>query len=210
MSWWIFCSSSNYYLWTWKEKCHINPLDRGFKHPSRCKVMSLFSRHKILIPSRDSNPGLLILRLMHCPLRHAARPNMYNGTYAQMYITYEDTSQRSQLLFQLRFSRPPWVFSPSSTGCLEKEAESLWWSRSMVDIIILSQLHSLRVQWHWVLKKNDLTESNVCRQGLKHILYPRQTTWGRCNDHLFLRFLPIFGEKIGVFLKNQCYDQNFA
>jgi hypothetical protein len=33
---------------------------------------------------------------------------------------------------------------------------------------------------------------------------------GRCYDHTFLRFLPIFGEKIGVFLKNQCYDQNFA
>jgi hypothetical protein len=27
---------------------------------------------------------------------------------------------------------------------------------------------------------------------------------------IFLRFVPIFGEKIGVFLKNQCYDQNFA
>jgi hypothetical protein len=35
-------------------------------------------------------------------------------------------------------------------------------------------------------------------------------TRGRCYDHHFLRFLPIFGEKIGVFLKNQCYDQNFA
>jgi hypothetical protein len=33
---------------------------------------------------------------------------------------------------------------------------------------------------------------------------------GRCYDHNFLRFLSIFGEKIGVFLKNQCYDQNFA
>jgi hypothetical protein len=26
----------------------------------------------------------------------------------------------------------------------------------------------------------------------------------------FLRFLLIFGEKIGVFLKNQCYDHNFC
>jgi hypothetical protein len=25
--------------------------------------------------------------------------------------------------------------------------------------------------------------------------------WGRCNDHNFMRFLPIFGEKIGVFFK---------
>jgi hypothetical protein len=33
---------------------------------------------------------------------------------------------------------------------------------------------------------------------------------GRCYDYNFLRFLTIFGEKIGVFLKNQCYDQHFA
>jgi hypothetical protein len=32
---------------------------------------------------------------------------------------------------------------------------------------------------------------------------------GRCYDHNFLRFSPIFGEKIAVFLKNQCYDQFF-
>jgi hypothetical protein len=35
-------------------------------------------------------------------------------------------------------------------------------------------------------------------------------TWDRCYDHNFLLFLTIFGEKIGVFLKNQCYDRNFA
>jgi hypothetical protein len=29
-------------------------------------------------------------------------------------------------------------------------------------------------------------------------------------DHNFLRFSTIFGEKIGVFLKNQRYDQIFA
>jgi hypothetical protein len=32
-------------------------------------------------------------------------------------------------------------------------------------------------------------------------------TRGRCYDHNFLRFSTIFGEKIAVFLKNQCYDQ---
>jgi hypothetical protein len=37
-----------------------------------------------------------------------------------------------------------------------------------------------------------------------------RVTRGRCYDHNFLRFSTIFGEKIGVFLKNQCYDQNFA
>jgi hypothetical protein len=35
-------------------------------------------------------------------------------------------------------------------------------------------------------------------------------SWGRCYDHNFLRFLPIFGEKIGFFLKIQCYDKKFA
>jgi hypothetical protein len=34
--------------------------------------------------------------------------------------------------------------------------------------------------------------------------------WGRCYDHNFLWFFPIFGEKIGVFLKNQCYDDIFS
>jgi hypothetical protein len=33
---------------------------------------------------------------------------------------------------------------------------------------------------------------------------------GRCYDHNFLRFLPIFSEKIGVFLKNHCYDHIFC
>jgi hypothetical protein len=32
---------------------------------------------------------------------------------------------------------------------------------------------------------------------------------GRCYDHNFLQFFTIFGEKIGVFLKYQCYDQLF-
>jgi hypothetical protein len=33
---------------------------------------------------------------------------------------------------------------------------------------------------------------------------------GKCYDDNFLRFLPILGEKFGVFLKKQCYDQIFA
>jgi hypothetical protein len=33
---------------------------------------------------------------------------------------------------------------------------------------------------------------------------------GRCYDSNFKRFSPISGEKIGVFIKNQCHDQNFA
>jgi hypothetical protein len=40
--------------------------------------------------------------------------------------------------------------------------------------------------------------------------YITLTTRGRCYAHNFLRFLPIFGEKNGVFLKIQCYDQLFS
>jgi hypothetical protein len=43
------------------------------------------------------------------------------------------------------------------------------------------------------------------------VVIPRLKTgsliWGRCYDHKFLRFFPIFVEKIGVFVKYQCYDQ---
>jgi hypothetical protein len=37
-----------------------------------------------------------------------------------------------------------------------------------------------------------------------------ETSGGRCYHHNFLRFFPIFGEKIGVFHKYQCYDQLFS
>jgi hypothetical protein len=38
----------------------------------------------------------------------------------------------------------------------------------------------------------------------------KQKNGGRCYDHNFLRFSPISGEKIGIFLKNQGYDSNIA
>jgi hypothetical protein len=38
----------------------------------------------------------------------------------------------------------------------------------------------------------------------------KEASRGRCYDHNFLRFFPIFGEKIGVFLKYQSYDQLFS
>jgi hypothetical protein len=49
--------------------------------------------------------------------------------------------------------------------------------------------------------KNGLPGWNATVKHLKSV------TRGRCY---FLLFLPIFGEKFGVFLKNQCYDHLFA
>jgi hypothetical protein len=43
-----------------------------------------------------------------------------------------------------------------------------------------------------------------------HVWQVLSLTRGRCYDHNFLRFLTMFGEKIGVFLKNRWYDQIFA
>jgi hypothetical protein len=40
--------------------------------------------------------------------------------------------------------------------------------------------------------------------------YAETKSWDRRYDHNFLRFLTIFGEKIGVFIKNQCYDELFS
>jgi hypothetical protein len=37
-----------------------------------------------------------------------------------------------------------------------------------------------------------------------------RVTGGRCCDHNFLRFLPIFGEQIGVFSKTNVMFKNFA
>jgi hypothetical protein len=48
------------------------------------------------------------------------------------------------------------------------------------------------------------------KPGDKLMLLKTCVSRGRCYDHNFLRFSPIFGEKIGVFLKNQCYDQFFS
>jgi hypothetical protein len=54
-----------------------------------------------------------------------------------------------------------------------------------------------------------------CHQNLLHSrkvskINGEQKIRGRCYDHNLLRFFPIFGEKIGVFLKYQCYDQIFS
>jgi hypothetical protein len=43
-------------------------------------------------------------------------------------------------------------------------------------------------------------------QVLKYILL----FWPRRYDHNFMRFSSISGEKIGAFLRNQCYDPIFA
>jgi S-adenosylmethionine:tRNA-ribosyltransferase-isomerase (queuine synthetase) len=61
------------------------------------------------------------------------------------------------------------------------------------------------------VRKRDFRE--LCDQReLKDLLVMlhSRVTRGRCYDQNFLRFSTIFGEKIGVFLKNQCYDQIFA
>jgi hypothetical protein len=58
------------------------------------------------------------------------------------------------------------------------------------------------------IRGGDITNGTVAARAVK--LEKSRVTRGRCYDHNFLRFSTIFGDKIGVFLKNQCYDQNYA
>jgi hypothetical protein len=56
----------------------------------------------------------------------------------------------------------------------------------------------------WSFKARNAYVGHAEHWGVLSIL-----TWGRWYDNNFLRFSTIFGEKIGVFLKYQCYDQFF-
>jgi hypothetical protein len=85
--------------------------------------------------------------------------------------------------------------------------QSLWFGEKNAEkIIFFTQKFRLKI-----------SHQNGARQFFRRKLakirqiYPELIdSWGRCYDHNFLQFSTIFGEKIGVFLKNQCYDQNFA
>jgi hypothetical protein len=64
--------------------------------------------------------------------------------------------------------------------------------------------------WRFSLKKATFTPNFrqfLCRKYFKN---HNIGSWGRCYDQNILRFSTIFGEKMGVFLKNQCYDQFFS
>jgi hypothetical protein len=56
--------------------------------------------------------------------------------------------------------------------------------------------------WSWTAKTNQGGGLQPYR-----LISKSRVTRGRCYDHNFLRFLPIFVKKFGVFLKNQCYDK---
>jgi hypothetical protein len=61
-------------------------------------------------------------------------------------------------------------------------------------------------------READLPEETLFNEQVKPstMSYTTMVTRGRCYDHNFLRFSTIFGEKMGAFLENQCYDQIFA
>jgi hypothetical protein len=71
-----------------------------------------------------------------------------------------------------------------------------------VDVIITIFILKLCIESKTPIFSAEFFGENLLKN---HDIGPR----GRCYDHNFLRFLPIFCEKIGVFRKNQCYDQNF-
>jgi hypothetical protein len=53
--------------------------------------------------------------------------------------------------------------------------------------------------------------SPICSSKEKSVFNPTCKHWGELRASFApLRFSTIFGETVGVFLKNQCYDQRFA
>jgi hypothetical protein len=52
--------------------------------------------------------------------------------------------------------------------------------------------------------------TNDTFQVITALLKRRANTWGRCYDHNFLRFLPIFGTKLAFFLNTNHIFQNLA
>jgi hypothetical protein len=60
----------------------------------------------------------------------------------------------------------------------------------------------LRQKFHFNFDKKN-------RLGLHFRRFFHKRIRGRCYDHNFQQFILIFGEKNGVFVKNQCYDQHF-
>jgi hypothetical protein len=79
-----------------------------------------------------------------------------------------------------------------------------------------------QLHWNAYINLTPLRDSNPRASELEAVamtIAPRLSTnfftdqrlhfRGQCFDHNFLRFSPIFGEKIGVFLKKQCYYNFF-
>jgi hypothetical protein len=60
--------------------------------------------------------------------------------------------------------------------------------------------------------ENAADLSNISEEKLyvTKVSISSRVTRGRCYDHKFLRFLPIFGEKIGVFSKTNVMIKIFA
>jgi hypothetical protein len=88
--------------------------------------------------------------------------------------------------------------------------EAGWPDWQNFSIVVLSfNFGEFILNWGYFLSKIKFPHQIWRQMGdfLRPHCHPK--IWSRCYDHNFLRFLPIFGEKIGVFLKNQCYNHFF-
>jgi hypothetical protein len=59
--------------------------------PKSNTYIAMFSLKPLHVPRRDSNPGLLPLRLIQCPLRHAARATVEQLQYTPTLEFYRYT-----------------------------------------------------------------------------------------------------------------------
>jgi hypothetical protein len=70
---------------------------------------ALLGLPKSIIPWRDSNPGILLLRRMRCRLRHADRARRYAGSWKYVEQRYNKVPHlfRSTIYLQIHFQLGP-------------------------------------------------------------------------------------------------------
>jgi hypothetical protein len=165
----------------------------------------VFAEKKIwIIFLRNNSLGEFFHKLIWSPCSADMENNVKS---AQTFETFEwllsfektvnSSRQGSMLQFQQHFCRKKWKDGGFDSKYSYILVHNKFWKK------ITQVAHILRLIFHGIFDDTEWVGLDFGRSFHKLI-------WGRCYDDNFLRFLPIFGEKIGVFLKYQCYDQFFS
>jgi hypothetical protein len=84
------------------------------------------------------------------------------------------------------------------------------------DIVFSSKTHLFSKLMHTVYNRKKVAKISdtfivfLKPAIMKQVPNRQKSIRDLCYDQKFMRFLPIFSEKIGVFLKNQYYDEFFS
>jgi hypothetical protein len=140
-------------------------------------------QHSFMIPSRT----------VECPGTHLI-PGADVPTKQCCHLCFEQKS-RSAKVSLLVAGWPGWVNFRLLGNCLLGAV--------VLKIIEVAQTIGIRFSTVTVICTYMIFDKLLT--GFDFGLFLYKLIWGRCYDHNFLRFLSIFCEDFGVFLKHQCY-----